>query len=279
MVLEMFHGRVATDMTRVVWTAAVLDRWKEMEKLPHYRLSSVVYFQKTETNARCFLRRQDNPEVNYRATRMFRDSGGMFIEKIPHSATQQQARCWWRRWLRHCATSRKVAGSIPVGVIAIFHCHNPSGRTMALGLTQPLTEMSTRIRTRNPSKRAAAKPRQRPRGHWDRPWFHFFVYFWGQGTACFGVGAGEVVQFIEERPKCPDMFSCWFKSNFSVFMASDWLDMYLGSCLGTDVFRITTISAVSIFLPVYKRRLLLPRQSLRNFITSEGEGPVLYLRC
>ena len=28
--------------------------------------------------------------------------------------------------------------------IRIFHLHNPSGRTMALGLTQPLTEMSTR---------------------------------------------------------------------------------------------------------------------------------------
>ena len=53
-------------------------------------------------------------------------------------------RCWWRSWLRHCATSRKVAGSIPYGVIGIFHWHNPSGRTMALGLTQPLTEMSTR---------------------------------------------------------------------------------------------------------------------------------------
>jgi hypothetical protein len=26
----------------------------------------------------------------------------------------------------------------------IFHRHNPSGRTMALGSTQPLTEMSTR---------------------------------------------------------------------------------------------------------------------------------------
>jgi len=26
----------------------------------------------------------------------------------------------------------------------IFYCHNPSGRTMALGSTQPLTEMSTR---------------------------------------------------------------------------------------------------------------------------------------
>jgi hypothetical protein len=48
------------------------------------------------------------------------------------------------QWLRHCATNRKVAGSIPDGVIGIFHRHNPSGRTVALGLTQPLTEMSTR---------------------------------------------------------------------------------------------------------------------------------------
>ena len=55
--------------------------------------------------------------------------------------------CWgtrWRSWLRHCATSRKVAGSIPDRVIGIFHWHNPSGHTKALGLTQPLTEMSTR---------------------------------------------------------------------------------------------------------------------------------------
>ena len=50
----------------------------------------------------------------------------------------------WRSWLRHCATSRKVAGSIPDGVIGIFHWHNPSGRTMTLGSTQPLTQMSTR---------------------------------------------------------------------------------------------------------------------------------------
>jgi hypothetical protein len=54
------------------------------------------------------------------------------------------ARCWWRSWLRHCATSRKVAGSIPDGVTEIFHWYNPSSRTMVLGLTQPLTEMSTR---------------------------------------------------------------------------------------------------------------------------------------
>ena len=50
----------------------------------------------------------------------------------------------WRSWLRHCATRRKVAGSILDGVIEIFHEHNPSGRNMALGSTQPLKEMSTR---------------------------------------------------------------------------------------------------------------------------------------
>jgi hypothetical protein len=50
----------------------------------------------------------------------------------------------WRSWLRHCATSRKATSSIPDGLIGIFHRHNPSGHTMALGLTQPLTKMSTR---------------------------------------------------------------------------------------------------------------------------------------
>ena len=37
---------------------------------------------------------------------------------------------------------RKVAGSIPDGVTGIFHLRNPSERTMTLGSTQPLTEMS-----------------------------------------------------------------------------------------------------------------------------------------
>ena len=37
----------------------------------------------------------------------------------------------WRTWLRHCATNRKVGGSIPDGVIGIFHWHNPPGRTTA----------------------------------------------------------------------------------------------------------------------------------------------------
>jgi hypothetical protein len=46
-------------------------------------------------------------------------------------------------WLRHYATSRKVAGLIP-DVIGFVNWPNPSSRTMALGSTQPLTEMVTR---------------------------------------------------------------------------------------------------------------------------------------
>jgi len=38
----------------------------------------------------------------------------------------------WCRWWRHCATSRKVAGSIPGGVLP------------AMASTQPLTKISTR---------------------------------------------------------------------------------------------------------------------------------------
>jgi hypothetical protein len=70
---------------------------------------------------------------------------GIFLSCFcSNTSIQTGARCWWRSWLRHCATRRKVAGSIPDDVTGIFHWHNPSGRTMALGLTQPLTEMSTR---------------------------------------------------------------------------------------------------------------------------------------
>ena len=47
-------------------------------------------------------------------------------------------------WLRHYATNRQVTGSILDGVIGIFQWHNPTSHTMALGSTQPLTEMSTR---------------------------------------------------------------------------------------------------------------------------------------
>ena len=54
---------------------------------------------------------------------------------------------WWSRWhsrFTHSATSQKFVGSIPDGDIEIFHLLNPSGRTMTLGSTRPLTEMITR---------------------------------------------------------------------------------------------------------------------------------------
>jgi len=47
------------------------------------------------------------------------------------------------QWLRYCATNRKVAGSIPSGVTGFF-IDIKSFRAMALGSTQPLTEMNTR---------------------------------------------------------------------------------------------------------------------------------------
>jgi hypothetical protein len=46
--------------------------------------------------------------------------------------------------LRHWDTRRKIAGSIPDGVIGIFHLHNFFGRTMALSSTRPLVEITTR---------------------------------------------------------------------------------------------------------------------------------------
>jgi hypothetical protein len=51
----------------------------------------------------------------------------------------------WRSCLRHCTTSRKLAGSFPNGVIWIFLWYNLSARrAMALGSNRLLTEMSTR---------------------------------------------------------------------------------------------------------------------------------------
>jgi len=71
-------------------------------------------------------------------------------------------------------TSRKVAGSIPNDVIGIFHWHNPSGRTMALGLTQPLTEMSTNISWGGKSGRCIGLTTL-PTTYADVKWFYFKV--------------------------------------------------------------------------------------------------------
>jgi hypothetical protein len=71
----------------------------------------------------------------YAATENKRQSGSLNISGCV---------CMENGALRHRATSRKVTGSIPDGIVGIFHRHDPSGRTVALGSTQPLIEMSTK---------------------------------------------------------------------------------------------------------------------------------------
>jgi hypothetical protein len=58
------------------------------------------------------------------------------------------------------ATNRKVEGSFLDGIIRIFLGLNPSGRTVALGWTQPVTEISTRdiFRGKGGRVRKADKP-------------------------------------------------------------------------------------------------------------------------
>jgi hypothetical protein len=48
-----------------------------------------------------------------------------------------------RSWLRHYATSQKVAGSIPDKIIAFFYFPNLSSRIMVLVSTQSLRKMIT----------------------------------------------------------------------------------------------------------------------------------------
>jgi hypothetical protein len=62
---------------------------------------------------------------------------GMYWDWFTFTLHSRSVGTWWSCWLRHCTTNRKVAGSIPDGVIGIFLGHT-------LGLTQPLREMSTR---------------------------------------------------------------------------------------------------------------------------------------
>jgi hypothetical protein len=78
-----------------------------------------------------------------RTITQFHNPGVIFLYKVLY-IWRWGARCWWRSWLIHYATSRKFAGSIPDTVVGLFYWHNPSDHTMALGSNQPLTEMSTR---------------------------------------------------------------------------------------------------------------------------------------
>jgi hypothetical protein len=60
-------------------------------------------------------------------------------------------------WLKHYATSRKVAVSIPDEFTGFFNWPDSSSRTMALGSTKPLIEMSTRNLPRHKGRTPARK--------------------------------------------------------------------------------------------------------------------------
>jgi hypothetical protein len=60
----------------------------------------------------------------------------LILSSYPFGSTR------WRSWLRHCAPSPEVMGSIRDEAVGIFHF--PSSRIVALGSTEHSTEMSTR---------------------------------------------------------------------------------------------------------------------------------------
>ena len=54
----------------------------------------------------------------------YAESGGNFLPTFRDSLPVPSSRgTAVAQWLRCCATSRKDAGSIPAGVIGIFHCY------------------------------------------------------------------------------------------------------------------------------------------------------------
>ena len=105
-------------------------QFKEKEK--HRNVRDRIYMMISDLTMAMMPQRPD--------TKYLPEQGTFFFLHSPENLRDTP----WRSWLRHCATSRKVAGPIPVDVIGISHWHNPSGRTMTLGMTQPLTEMSAR---------------------------------------------------------------------------------------------------------------------------------------
>jgi hypothetical protein len=119
------------------------QKWQLWENLRVLQSRAQTY-PITATNVQCsssnnLLHKECSTDVTF--TRLVRKGRG----HDPQTLWEQNDfySIWWGpRW--RCATNRQVAGSIPDGVSGIFHWNNPVGRTMALGSTQPLTEMSTR---------------------------------------------------------------------------------------------------------------------------------------
>ena len=112
--------------------------------LPNVLRNSKTFPSKSSTNGRPFssCKHMNIMDIwfNQGAFTRMASKEGTQPTLISHSNDRwQQSTVWFQ--LDACTF---CAGSIPDGVIGIFQWHNSSGRTMALGSTQPLTEMSTR---------------------------------------------------------------------------------------------------------------------------------------
>jgi hypothetical protein len=60
MMLKMIHDRVATGVTRVVRTAAVLRCGKQIEKPPHYYFSWSLFLKtETKSSSRSYSKKED----------------------------------------------------------------------------------------------------------------------------------------------------------------------------------------------------------------------------
>ena len=101
-----------------------------------------------------------------------------FLKKIPLREliplADEDGGTQWRSWLRYRATIQTVAGSIPDGVIGIFHWTNDQIVTEAATYTKQSNKGTnihalSGIQTRDSGNGAAVGPCLRPHGHRDTP--------------------------------------------------------------------------------------------------------------
>ena len=88
-----------------------------------YRTHAVGWWSVLQAGSCGFISGWDH--LNFSLTQSFR------LHYVPGVDSDSFGSTRWRSWLKNCATTRKIAGSIPDGVVWIFNWHNPSSRNMA----------------------------------------------------------------------------------------------------------------------------------------------------
>ena len=111
------------------------------------------------------------------------------------------------------------------------------------------------IRTRNPNKRAATE---------IGPDFNA-GYISGIRVLHVLVWVGKFCNTLESVPSVRTCSHADSNQNFYVFVTSALFAKHLGSCLGTDVFRIIIISAVSMFLPCLQATNIVATPDVSKF--------------